>query len=272
MLSLGCLFTEVTAFAHDDAKACADAAERVQSLKEKGHYSAARADLKTCLRDVCPPFIRDDCRLWMEEVTRAQPMVVFSVHDERGADLVDVRVRVDGDLVREKLDGRSVEVDPGEHTFRFEAAGYATIDQKTLVVQNVKNRVIEITMKAAAQAAEPMVAEEPSASPATPGRNYTLPIVLGVVGVAGIGMFTAFELNGQSQLSDIKAGCGASAALCSDEELAPARTSFRLAAVSLGVGLVGLASAGIVLWMPSKKANAVSVQGAPGGASLRVRF
>lgn len=269
-MSLVGLLWAANTFAHDDAKACADAAERAQMLKEKGHYTATRAELSTCLREGCPAFIRDDCRAWMEEVTHAQPMVVFSVHDERGGDLVDVRVRVDGATLREKLDGRSVEVDPGEHTFRFEAAGYTPVEQKTLIVQNVKNRVIEITMKqAVADKAAPV--DEGGLSGSSAGKTYTLPIVFGAIGAVGIGMFTAFEINGQSQLSDIKSGCGSNAS-CTDDELSPARTSFRIAAASLGIGVVGLACAGVTLWMPSKRSSNVSVQSALGGASLRVRF
>ncbi len=257
--------------ARDEGKVCAEAAERVQTLKERGKYAEARTELAACLKETCPPFVRDDCRVWTEELNRAQPMVVFSVHDDHGADLINVRVLIDGAVLREKLDGKSVDVDPGEHTIRFESEGFLPVEQKVLVVQNVKSRVMDVVMKAGTLPAASQDPARVTTPAADSSRDYTLPIVLGGVGVLGAGFFAFFEVRGQGQKDDIEKGCGATAARCSDDELSSARTSFRAAGVSLAVGALGITGAAAALWFAPKK-SPVSVQTSIGGASLRVRF
>ena len=48
-------------------------------------------------------------------------MIVPIVTDNTGAALIDVKVKVDGEALTTRLDGRPLAVDPGEHEFAFSA-------------------------------------------------------------------------------------------------------------------------------------------------------
>jgi hypothetical protein len=68
---------------------------------------------------------------------------------------------------------------------------------------------------------------------------------LGGLGIAGIGTFTYFGLEGKAEENTLrgKTGC---APKCTPTQLEPVETKFLVANVSLGVGVVALAAAVIV--------------------------
>jgi hypothetical protein len=140
-LSLGSWATDGRAQAESGVQACAKAYEDAQVQRNSGHLKSAQDQLRICVQDQCPDFVRSDCVNWLSEVNSALPTVTFAAVDSAGADLFDVKVSVDGVVVAESLDGRAIELDPGQHQLVFEYQG-ARVEQKLLVRQGEKNRVV----------------------------------------------------------------------------------------------------------------------------------
>src|SRR5579863_10550700 len=80
------------AHAADEAGKCAAASNQAQDLRSANKLRAARAQLLTCVRDVCPGMVRNDCAQWIGEVDQAMPTIVVSATDGSGHDLADVKV------------------------------------------------------------------------------------------------------------------------------------------------------------------------------------
>ena len=138
-------FTTVsTALADPAPRECASASEDALTLRKQEKFGAAKERLLVCTAASCPGEIRDECGRRMGELTAAMPSVVFDVKDAQGGDLTAVRVSVDGALLVDHLGAGAVEVDPGEHTFRFEASGQ-TIEKKALVREGEKSRPIQVS-------------------------------------------------------------------------------------------------------------------------------
>src|SRR5206468_567998 len=90
------------------------------------------------------------------------PSVVLEAKTEAGY-AFDTAVTMDGAVVATKLDGRSIEVDPGVHTFRFTREGASPIEEKVLVHEGDKSLLVSVTW-----------APPPSSAPAE-ARGITSP-------------------------------------------------------------------------------------------------
>jgi hypothetical protein len=128
-------------------QACAQAYEDAQVQRNKGQLKSAQDQLRICVQDECPDFVRTDCALWLSEVAAELPSVAFAAVDGQGRDLIEVKVSVDGQVVAESLDGRAIELDPGQHHVVFEYQGRKQ-EQTLLVRQGEKNRVVQVKMQA----------------------------------------------------------------------------------------------------------------------------
>jgi hypothetical protein len=121
------------------------------SLALKNHHQlvAARARLLSCSSASCPAEVRAECVRRGRDVEAAMPTVVFEVKDAAGASLVDVTVTVDGDRLAEHLDGSALSVDPGAHTFVFEAAGQPSVQRQLVMSEGQKDRRERVMFAAA---------------------------------------------------------------------------------------------------------------------------
>ena len=113
-----------------DKMACIAADTDGQALRLGGNLTQARKRLAICAAASCPGIVRDDCLQRIAEVEVAQPTVVFTATNGDGRPLVAVRVSVDGARIAERLDGRPLPVDPGDHVFVFEAVGRVSADMR----------------------------------------------------------------------------------------------------------------------------------------------
>jgi hypothetical protein len=232
------LFLEGLAFAGpEDADQCASAAEHAQQLRDEGKYRRAREQMLVCARDVCPRAVKNDCGKWLGEIDRDAPTVVLGARDARGADLLDVKVSMDGTPVQERLDGKPVVVDSGEHTFRFEAKDGTVKEEKVLIRAAEKGRSILATFGGG-----PAKAAPPSEPKEKPGSIAPI-VVLGGVGVLALGGFAFFGITGKNDVDDLQ-GCKPN---CRQDDVDSARTKLILADVSLGVGIVALGIATYLL-------------------------
>jgi hypothetical protein len=225
----------------DETAACVKASEQAQSLRDEGKYRSAREQLLLCSRDVCPSVVRKDCVTWLADVDAAMPSIVLGAKD--GAqDVVDVKVSLDGKPLAEKLDGKPLPMDAGEHTITFERQGRPAVQSKVVLHAGEKNRAISVQLGAEPNAAGGGgargggggTAEQSSSGP--PIAGY----VVGGIGVVAIGGFAFFGLSGKSDVDNMRSGPNACAPNCDPSKVDAAKAKLLVADISLGVGVVGL--------------------------------
>jgi hypothetical protein len=227
--------------------------------------------------------------------------------DESGNPVADVRVSVDGQPLAAKIDGRSLQVDPGLHEFSFQTAGGALSTQKILIMQGQRNRPISVelsgsTAKATTPSvlplqraalvdsrpalentagvtvdADPLDKDDPDVRPAR--RTRVAPWILGGVGLAGVGGYALLTFWGRKD-NQLLGDCTPQ---CPQGGVDRVKKLYLLANVSLGVGAAALVGA-TYLFIRSRSAShevavkppsyAVDVQPVPAGAvaSLRGAF
>jgi hypothetical protein len=210
--------------------ACVQANLSAQEQRRADHFAAARAALATCADPSCPAVIRHDCGTRLEELARVQPSLVFDVKDEKGADLVDVTVTLDGQTLGERLDGKPVDVDPGPHVLRFDAPGRSPISQQLLVNEGDARRraaVVLVPMVGPLVApAAPALAENgvtllvdgDHPVPPAPARGLGTKRIAGIAtagaGVILVGLGAAFGAGAISAWDGAKSVCGGDASRC----------------------------------------------------------
>lgn len=234
---------------------CPSASEEGQRLRDKNRWLEAREMFRACSVDRCPKVVRRDCSKWLAELDESQPSIVVAAQDTTGADLQGVRVQVDGRTIASRLDGSPIAVDPGEHTFTFDADGYKTAAQKIVIHVSEKNRLVRVAL---ASTAEPARTEPAKPKPEDPhaARSSGAPVlayVVGGVGVLALGSFAYFGVRSKSELSDLRATC---APYCASSQLDDVKSKMLVADVSLGVGIVALGVATILFLTHGSSAEA----------------
>jgi hypothetical protein len=176
-----------------DTKAeCIAAADQGQSLRDEGKYARAREAFAKCARDTCPRVVARSCNQWLHETDEASPTVVLGAKDAAGLDLTNAEVTLDGSPFAESLDGKPVQVDPGQHLFRFTHPGSEPVEASVVLRAGEKNRVVGVTLSPTVTAALEPPASSPPAGESEPGpsllsaRNVTALSML-VLGGAAIG-------------------------------------------------------------------------------------
>ncbi len=166
-----------------------------------------------------------------------------------------VRVTVNGETATEKLDGKALSLDPGEHVVRFEMAGAEAVEQKVLIRQGEKNRRLSASFK---KAPPSTVAVPPPVTPPTTPTVLTAPEpaprsggvpvwawVSGGAGVAALGISAGFGASALSAQSKLVTACGGDPARCPKSTEAETRPLADQRTLGRNVFL-GLAAAGVV--------------------------
>jgi hypothetical protein len=231
-------WTSVAGVSAADMEECTQAHLRAQRLHKQWKLKAARAELLVCLRPECPAIARNDCGPWLAEVETEQPTVVVSAIDAAGRETNDVRVAVDGELVGERLDGRPIDLDPGEHVVRCEMSGAPPVERHLFVKVGDKNEAVRIHFE--------LETQRTNGSSDRATHRAGLPVsalVAWGVGAAALGSFTYFGAAGHSRESSLASSC---APRCSQDDRDEVLRDYRIADVSLGVAVVAL---GVGLWL-----------------------
>jgi hypothetical protein len=271
----------------DDRAACLAAASKGQRLRDTHKLVEAREQLRICAAATCPAVVQTDCAAWLADVEKTLPTVVLAAKDGAGADLLDVRVTVDGQPLTSKLEGQAVPMNAGPHTFHFEGANGATLDQQVVVKEGEKNQPVAVVLKAPPAPPEPARPSPVEAGPPTQGEPQaatggaaqggsswkTVGWILAGVGVVGLGVGTAFGFAAMGDKNS--ANCDASH-LCDGGPLSSARSAATACDISLIAGGVLLAGGlTVVLLSPSAHhESAMSMRLAPvvgtngGGATV----
>jgi hypothetical protein len=193
---------------------CIDANGRAQHLRSEAKLQEAREQLRTCSNPVCPVMGRSDCTKRLDDLETAQPTIAFEAKDGAGADVVAVKVTVDGKPLADRLDGTPLPVDPGQHVFTFEMAGQPAVTRTLVLTEGEKGRREPIVLG-------PVTAPVPAPTPAPPapgptepapgggiGKQKLLGLTAGGVGVAGIVIGGVFGLMTLSEKSQQQTACG----------------------------------------------------------------
>ncbi len=236
----------------DEKATCVGSYERSQVLRHKGELKKAREEMRVCSRAVCPALVRNDCMSWLEQVDATYPSIVIRAERD-GAEIASVRVTIDGDVKATRLDGKSLELDPGEHALKFETDGETAITMPLLIREGEKNRVIPVRFGAAKPASEGG-AKDSAATTSTVRPVPTGVYVFGALGVVGIASFAVLGAVGRGDESSLKnTGCSPN---CAQADIDSVRTKYHMADISLGVGVASLGVAAVWYALrPTKEAT-----------------
>jgi hypothetical protein len=223
-------------------------------------------------RDPCPKVFQPECVQWLNEVEKILPSVVFEVTSDSGPP-ASVTVLIDGTIVATRLDGTAVPINPGEHTFRFEADDRPAVETRLLVVEGDKSRRVSVAMPKSSTTTTTTStssddAPETMTRSSTPWGGWML---LGI-GAVAFASFGYFGLHGLSMRSDLDR-CTPH---CQQGDIDATRRSFLFADVSLGVGLVAVVAGTYVILShssaPSGATSSIGFAPTRGGATLALTF
>jgi hypothetical protein len=250
---------------------CAASSQQAREHVQAGRLRRAREAFALCAKSSCGG-LAQQCRSGLQQLDSDIPSVIPVASDPTGAQRIDVRVSVDGELLTSRIDGRSWEVDPGEHEFSFSTEQGEVYSEKVLILQGQRNRVVAAKLKGAegapsssVDAAKPVpppaagAATTPSpvehAKPLAPAHTQSsaaeasradtsraspvLSYVVGGVGLAAIG--GGFLLAHWGREDDIL--LDRCAPDCSQKSVDHVSHMYIAADISLGVGVVALGAA-----------------------------
>jgi hypothetical protein len=230
------------AYAQLSKEACLDAHSRGQDAREQGKISLARKLFLTCAQNGCPTAVQGDCARFADDLTGMQPTVVFVARDGNGNDLPATTVYVDGALVATTLDGKSFDIDPGNHVVKFSNGGKDEV--VTVVIgSGEKGRTVQARFGSPTPTAPTTTATTADTKPAKPAAPKTthpkaaMPIAIGgaVMVAAGAGLF----IWGRSQVPD---QCDISTHQCAAP---PGDPVFKEASDAAGNANIGLMLGGV---------------------------
>jgi len=229
----------------DAAKAeCLSRHEEAQVARRERRLLDTRAALRVCSGAACPAAIRADCVDWLDQVAHSIPSVVVTAR-ARGADVLAVKVLIDGKVAAEKLTGFALEIDPGLHKFRFESPPWPAIERDVLASEGVKDRPIDVEF---APPLPDATATLGRTDPQKPFRLERSDYVFGGIALAG---FTALAISGGSGLYDAHHLQTTCMSFCTHEQVQDVRTKLIIADIGMAVGVVALA---VGLYLHGKRA------------------
>jgi hypothetical protein len=252
------------------------------SLRSESEHQlrAERSQLLVCAASSCPADIRRECIGRVEEVNAAIPTMIFEAKDADGNDVSAVRVTMDGEELTQRLEGLALPVDPGTHSFTFEAPGQPVIHRQFIVREGQKDRREPVAFAAtrplpATQA--PGAVQAPAATfvPADGQGGVSAQAVVGIVvvgvGVVGLGAGTVFGVLARSKRDDAQKVCPGQ---CADQSgvsmWADAKTTGNLSTAAYIAGGAAVLL-GSVLWLTAGHGSGAHTQVGVGIGGVDVR-
>jgi hypothetical protein len=218
---------------------CADSAEHGQAEWKLGHLLVARSELRICGISKCPRVVRDDCTTWVGQLDAAIPTVLFVARNERGEDVLPLKVTVDGHPVPSLA--TALELDPGSHVARFDDGRHPPQTRTFILREGEKRRTIEVQFaEPAAPEPAPAPLPTPSARP-TPASTW----IFGGIGVAALAGFAVVGLTGLERFHDLQDECRHTR-VCSADEIGWTRAQLWIAD---GLGVAGIAALALAGYM-----------------------
>jgi hypothetical protein len=251
----------------DEKQLCSAAAESAQTHRTEGKLMQAREELVRCAQQSCPKVVREPCAGWLDELDAELPSIVLRAVDEKGADLIDVRVEAGAQVLATRLDGKAITLDPAALTLKISATGFISKDVPLVVARGEQARVVQIVLSRVG-------GDTPAAEPrSVPVGGWVL---LGI-GLGSLVAFGVLEGVAQAEYADLEDGCGVGFR-CAEEATESTRDKFTAAAVTLGVGLAAAVAGGTWLIVDAATAPAapksarIWLRASPLGVELFGRF
>jgi hypothetical protein len=247
---------------------CLKANNGAVEMRNDNKLQAARAQLLVCATKSCPADVRKECLRRIDEINAQIPTIIFEAKDRSGKDLSAVVVTMDGQLFTDKLDGTALPVDPGQHSFTFEAEGHPTLKEQFVIREAQKERRESITLGELPPPPPREKRVEVQPLPPPPprdtglGTQRVLAIVAGGLGLAGVGVGSVFGLQAMSKRDDAQFSCRN---VCVDQSGADkwsdALKTARISDIAFVVGGASLIG-GVLLWVtaPSQPGQAPGAQ------------
>jgi hypothetical protein len=285
-LSVACALVSTSAAAGPDLTACVAAFEDAQALNKKARYLDAIERSRACTDPSCGDIVAAECTKLSEAILQATPIIVPAAHDTDQNDLVDVRFYVDGKLVRDKLDGRPLPLDPGTHVFRFEAPGLPPVEKSQMVRAGEKMRIVSATLtdprkppSSVLDAKQALSPRSPVAAPPKPPSVFvSRSAAAATLSLAGIGAlalagFGVLRWSGINDYNSLYATCRPN---CNPSSVDSAREKLIFSDVALGVGVASVGTALALLGARFAAGSSTEVrvvpQSAGGAAQFVLRF
>ncbi len=229
-----------------DKSACVAAYEKAQIERQQGHLKSSREQASLCSRATCPAVLQRDCVGWLREIDAALPSVVIEAVAPDGRETLDVHVTCDGVMLADRLDGRAIPMDPGEHSCRFDLADAkkTSATEKVVLHEGDQRKRWRVTFPPARTTVPP----PPSTSHDERGvRIPAVAWILGGIGLVVAGAGTVLELRGFSKKDELDR-CRPD---CTQGLLDEARASFILGDISLAIGVLAFGGAVLLTYMSS---------------------
>jgi hypothetical protein len=126
---------------------CVTANDKAIAAKRQKKLRAAREQYSICASASCGVGVRRLCEQQLGYLNREIPTVVFKLTDA-GKDIGPVRVTMDGELLTDHLQGLALSVDPGSHSFVFEARGMNPLTKQFDILQGQKDQQFPVEIPA----------------------------------------------------------------------------------------------------------------------------
>lgn len=222
--------------------ACAAANESAQHAWQAHQLLRARADLLACVTDTCPAPVRQDCARRLDEVEVSTPSIVFEIRDVAGGDVPRASISIDGEPPAPNS-GAAVDLDPGEHSIRFEAPGFGPSTKTIVAVEGVKVRREAVTMLRLDRARTRAIPTGPRPPPPAAWAAFA-------AGGAGLALGLGAGLVAVDEHSTLQGECGSTCPPQLAGELSSFHTWRTVSTVGYLVGGLGIAS-GVAIWLLS---------------------
>jgi hypothetical protein len=248
---------------------CLSSYTLAQRLRSAGQLRKAHEQLLVCSNDACPAALRSDCSPWLASVNQLIPSVVLGAVDEQGHDFFDVSVTFDGEPLATHLDGRPIDLDPGQHVFRFESPGRAPVEQRVLLREGEKARQIVVTLASASAPAAPPPALDATIPSTESSGSGGVPVAAWIsagVAVVSAGVWAYSFVSGLSVWNRDHNGGGSA----SDRDYVDTR--WIVADVTGGISIASAALAAYFYLSRPRPGWTVSPGVSPTGAALRLQL
>jgi hypothetical protein len=275
---IGVTFVAPVFGADPTASDCVTANENSISLRSQHKLLVARSESLVCASPSCPADIRNECARRVADVIAAIPTIL---------------VTMDGKPLADRLEGTALSLDPGLHTFVFDAQGQPPLTKQFVIQEGVKDRRERIVLGAeaiastagapgaapgatlATAAAQPVAGSaqapagiSPDAGPVG-GTQRIIGWTGAGLGVVGLGLGVFFEVKSSSKVSDRDAicpsgtGCPPGSQANIDALTDDARSAATLGAVSLVAGGLLLAGGLALVFTAPRTSDSAAVAVAP---------
>jgi hypothetical protein len=192
-----------------EAQACKTAYTKAEESEQAGRLREAKDLLLMCTKSGCGRLLEQECRARYTRLESDIPTIVLHViaGDKSAPPPDELQIRMDGALLTSRLD-EPMAVDPGVHEFAIRTAdGMVEVSRKVMILQGDVNRPVALSLlpggetqgltgASATRPSDKPQPSEPEESP-PPSGPTALPFLLGGVGLAGVGVGTAFLIAGQ---------------------------------------------------------------------------